>query len=99
MNPRQRDILSLNKIPLTWAAFLEAARFAGVKDDDVLYSIDIGPEATKLHILRDTPGIEISDTPFVGESYATSEKPKSLVMPPNRVRNGSGRPSGGHGNP
>ena len=50
-----------NVKPRTWSEIKTAVENAGIKNNDVVFSIDLGPYVGKIIVDRDEQGVEITD--------------------------------------
>jgi hypothetical protein len=47
--------------PRTWSEVKAAVEAAGVKNDDFVFALDLGPYVCKIVVDRDDQGVEIAD--------------------------------------
>lgn len=64
VSPKVIAVTTKDHGPLTWAEFKQMVERSGVTDDSQVFMIDIGPNATEVHVSIDGYGqVEIGDDP------------------------------------
>ncbi len=48
-------------LPKTWSEIKKMIEDTGIKDEDRIFSIDLGPNCKKVSLIRDDAGVEITE--------------------------------------